>query len=398
MLLQIVPHLPPAIEGVGSYAAALGQALAGYGMSSRFLVGDRDGPGTGQLRRGEGLAAAVGLAGSANLERAVIGERSAPALAAQLAASSAGIVLVHYVNYGYERRGCPSWLVGGLVRWRAAAPGRRLMTCFHEVYAGGPPWRSSFWVAPVQRRLAARLLRASDGAATSLALYGRMLARWRPCRQVMVMPVFSTVGEPKVVPPLAERRPRAMLVFGGAGNRRRAYGELRESLIAACRGLSIAKIVDVGPRLAAEQPARLDGLPVRTLGALPEAEVSAVLLRSYAGFLGYPAALLAKSTVYAAYCAHGLVPVCAWPRRRRGQAAAPAPCWEPGREPALADPADLAARARAWYGDHDLAHQAVRFHALLAGLVGEDKTVAFNPDRRLRAARLPATGRTPPSA
>ena len=356
-LLQIVPRLAPAIEGVGGYAAALGRALAGCDIGSRFLVGDPDWPGTGEA------------AGPADLPGAPIGRRSRAALARQLTASGAGVVLLHYVNYGYERRGCPRWLVGGVARWRAGAPGRRLVTYFHEVYAGGPPWRSSFWASPLQRRLAARLLRASDAAATSLPLYGRILARWRPSPPVVVTPVFSTVGEPASVPPLDERRPRTMLVFGGAGNRRRAYGELREALTAACRALAIAEILDVGPPLP-ELPSLLDGVRVRALGTLPEAEVSGILLRSYAGFLGYPPPFLAKSTVFAAYCAHGLIPVCAWARRRGGPADELPPYWQPGREPAPSDPASLAARARAWYGDHDLTHQVAGFRALLAGPAG----------------------------
>jgi len=364
-LVQLVPWLPPALEGVGGYAAALGTALARRGIDSRFLVGD-----PGWRPAADARGAAADLAG----ER--LAERSAAALARQLAASGATVVLVHYANYGYQRRGHPAWLVRGVRRWRAGAPGRRLVTYFHEVYASGPPWRSSFWVSPLQRRLAARLLGASDGAATSLGLYGRMLARWRPACEVWVTPVFSTIGEPAAVPPPGERRPRAMLVFGGAGNRRRAFGGQRAALIAACRALEIEEILDLGPPLA-ELPARLDGLPVRPLGALPEAAASAVLLRSYAGFLGYPAAFLAKSTVFAAYCAHGLVPVCAWGRQPRGDrgdrsqdrdSGERPPFWDAGVEPPPADAAGLAARARAWYGAHDLASQAARFSALLTGV------------------------------
>lgn len=362
-LVQLVPWLPPALEGVGGYAAALGAALVRCGIDSRFLVGD------------PGWLPAADLAG----ER--LAERSAAALARQLAASGATVVLVHYANYGYQRRGCPAWLVRGVGRWRAGAPGRRLVTYFHEVFASGPPWRSSFWVSPLQRRLAARLLDTSDGAATSLDLYGRMLARWRPPYEVWVTPVFSTIGEPAAVPPPGERLPRAMLVFGGAGNRRRAFGEQQAALAAACRALEVEEIIDLGPPLA-ELPAHLDGLPVRPLGALPAAAASAVLLRSYAGFLGYPAAFLAKSTVFAAYCSHGLVPVCAWGRRPRDQrghddqhgncreAGERPPFWDAGAEPPPADPAGLAALARSWYRGHDLESQAVHFRALLAGRPG----------------------------
>ena len=354
-LLQIVPRLPPAIEGVGGYAAALGRGLQSLGISSRFLVADRD------------WQSAGGTAGGPGLSAAAIVEHSSAAFARQLAASGTRIVLVHYVNYGYERRGCPAWLVGGLAGWRAGGRGRLLVSYFHEVYASGPPWRSSFWVSPVQRLLAARLLRASDAAVTSLDIYGRILEGWSPSRRVLVTPVLSTVGHPSEVPPPEDRLPRAMMVFGGVGNRRRAYGELRDVVAAACRALGIAEIVDLGPPLD-ELPARLDGLPVRPLGVLPEAEASAIMLRSYAGFLGYPPAFLAKSTVFAAYCAHGLVPVCAWPRRRRRAVEVP-PFWDAGREPVPPDPADLAARARAWYGGHQVAFQAARFSSMFAELL-----------------------------
>ena len=366
-LAHVVPHLPPEIDGVGGYAAALARGLAGSGVTSRFLV------------------AAPGWAGDGRGAGTPIGERSAPHLLRLLAAGGADALLVHYANYGYQRRGCPCWLVEAACRWRAARPSRRLVTFFHEVYASGPPWRSSFWLSPVQRRLAARLLRASDGAATSLGLYGRMLARWGPRQQVRVMPVFSAVGEPEATPALAAR-PRRLLVFGGPGNRRRAYGERRGSLALACAALAIEEIVDLGPPIEL-LPARVEGVPVRALGTRSEEEVGQVLLGSYAGFLSYPPSFLAKSTVFAAYCAHGMLPVCAWPplspRRRPPPPPRPAederpPFWEPGAEAAPADPAALAARARAWYGGHDLKRQA----ALFRGLLG----AAPPPERRSETA------------
>ncbi|HVT58071.1 MAG TPA: glycosyltransferase family 1 protein [Thermoanaerobaculia bacterium] len=350
-LVQIVPQLAPVPDGVGGYATALAQGLARECLASRFLVAASSEP----------AAADGGLPGTAALSAR---QHSAHALARLLAESGAELALVHYVNYGYHPRGCPSWLVDGVARWRAAARGRRLVTMFHEVYASGPPWRSSFWLSPVQRRLAARLLHASDGAATSLGLYARMLDRWRPRQAVVVAPVFSAVGEPAELPAPEERRPRRLVVFGGAGNRRRAYGELRQLLAAACQALEVAEIVDLGPAID-EVPESLAGLPVRALGSRPEGEVSAILRRAYAGFLAYPTPFLPKSTVFAAYCAHGLVPVCAWPHRVRQPALERPPCWDAGAEAAPADPAALAARARTWYAGHDLARQAAAFRALL---------------------------------
>jgi hypothetical protein len=389
-LVQIVPSLPPVVEGVGGYAAVLGEELTKGGMTSSFIVGDPLWPG--------GLAVPADLAGGA----AALTARSPAALLQQLEDTRVAVVLLHYVNYGYAGRGCPRWLVEGVARWRRRTGGtekRRLVTYFHEVYASGPPWHSSFWTHPVQRLLAKRLLRRSDGAGTSLALYAGILARWRPSPTVAATPVFSTVGEPATVPPPGERR-LAMVVFGGAGNRRRVYRELGHELVAACHGLGIEEIVDLGPRLA-EVPDRLAGLPVRQRGVLPPTAASEVLLGSYAGFLGYPPSFLAKSTVYAAYCAHGLVPVCAWPRHRRERAGARPPFWDPASQPPPSDAASLAARARTWYGDHDLASQALQFQALLtgvAGLAGEREPILSATGRPHLAAPLPAAGRRPPPA
>jgi hypothetical protein len=328
-IVQVVPRSDPATGGVLSYAEALGRELAAHsGIESEFLpAGD-------------------GLAGR---------ELGAPTC------------LLHYVNYAYHPRGCPSGLARDLCRWRLGGPengvSRRLITFFHEVYATGPFWRSSFWLAPAQRRIAADLARASDRVATSLDLYGRMLDGFHPRGPIVVHPVFSTVGEPAAVPPLARREPR-MLVFGGPGARARAYGPGRGALADSCRALGLSEIVDLGPPLAIPIPESLDGLPVRALGPLPAAEISALLLAARAGFLSYPAAFLPKSSIFAAYSAHGLLPVCV------GKAAAEGspPCWRPGPPPPPPEPTEIQAiadAARAWYLGHSIARQAESFRELL---------------------------------
>ncbi len=317
-IVQITPRLPPPAEGVGSYALALAGALEGRGIATRFL-------------------AATEI------------PRRADALAAFLESERPDAVLLHYANYGYQSRGCPVWLVDGLDRWRG-----RLVTFFHEVWASGPPWRSSFWLQPVQRRLAARLVRRSASLATSLEIYRGLLRT----RNVEVLPVFSTVGEPAEVPPLGERA-RRIVVFGGEGVRRRAWGPFLPSLAEAVRSLQAEEICDVGAPV--EVPAAVDGAPVRRLGPLSGEEVSALLLGSAAGFLAYPPDFLPKSTIFAAYCAHGVLPVCAWDRD--GAAPPAPPYWRRGS----GDPQAVAAAAREWYAGHTLERQAERFRALLAG-------------------------------
>jgi len=315
-VLQIVPRLPPPEEGVGSYALCLEQALAVHGISTHFLTPEEGG------------------------------------LARRMEEAEADAVLLHYANYGYQRRGCPFWLPGALRRSRA----RRRVTVFHEVYATGPPWRSSFWTQPFQRRIAAAVARTSDALITSLDLYVRRIGPAASPEKTWVTPVFSTVGEPREVPPLSSRA-RRMVIFGGRGARGRAYGEMRRDLADACRALAVEEIVDVGPPL--EQPVEsVDGVPVRQRDILPAAEVGALLCDSLAGFVAYPELFLPKSTIFAAYCAHGVLPVQAW--RRRSPAGGAAPVWSGG------DPQEAASAALAWYGGHSLERQVERFRELLA--------------------------------
>lgn len=315
LVIQIVPRLPPPVEGVGSHAQALAGALAAHGIETRFVTG---------------------------------GAVPDP--------DEKGPVLLHYANYGYHRRGCPARLVDGLVRWRQRGAGRRLITLFHEVWATGPPWRSSFWLAPRQRQLAATLARLSAGMVTSLDLYARMVRPWAGERPVRVTPVFSTVGEPAAVPPCAGRTPR-LVVFGGAGVRSRAWGRELPALAAACRELEIEEVLDVGPPTPV--PDRIGTVPVRALGVLPAEEAGARLLEARAGFLSYPPPFLPKSTIFAAYCAHGLAPVCAWSRRAPAAGPVP-PLWRPGT-----DPGESAEQARTWYAGHTLARQAEVFREML---------------------------------
>ena len=331
-VVHIVPTLPPPLEGVGGYALALADALRDRGIDSTFV------------------AAAALPARTPEALRTALAAWTGPEAGKRPAA------LLHYAGYGYHPRGCPDWLVEALEGWDG-----RLVTAFHEVWATGPPWRSSFWLSPRQRRLAGRLARRSDGLVTSLGIYRHNLLRRAPGREVTVMPVFSTVGEPDAVPPLGARD-RTLVLFGGSGVRGRAWRDCAPALNAVCDRLGLAEIWDIGPP-SAETPAALKGRPVRQLGPLPAAEVSRRLLAAMAGFVAYPAPFLGKSTVFAAYCAHGMLPVSAWHRPRR-RVEPPPPFWRPAA--ALSDdPQKVADRARDWYSRHTLDRCAEAFGRLL---------------------------------
>ncbi len=361
-LVQLVPKLSLLVDGVADYAATLGEALqSGEQIPSWFLGGDPL----------DALARAGWRECSGRIER-----RSADGLLAALediAGRQSGgndmVVLLHYVNYGFATRGCPFWLVSGLGRWKRRNQRARLITMFHELYAFGPPWRSSFWLSPVQRYLARRLWHMSDSAVTNVERYRRQLCRWLPAseKKVSLMPVFSSVGETGGLTAWSAR-PARLVVYGRPGAANRAYGPLRDQLLLACERLQIEEIVDIGSR-ATPPPARIGSIPVSPRGHLPSSSIGAVLGTAKAGFIDYPSDLLGKSTVFAAYATHGLVPVVSWCRGEDEPGLAEGVNYwvpSPNNQRSL-DFESIAAKASAWYSDHRLDIQVREYARKLRG-------------------------------
>jgi hypothetical protein len=98
------------------------------------------------------------------------------------------------------------------------------------------------------------------------------------------------------------------------------------------------------------------------MGTLPAAEVSAILTASAAGFLSYPLGFLGKSSVFAAYAAHEMLPICSG--RPAFGVRSGAPFWDARSafSPASHAPG-IAAAARTWYEGHSLARQAAEIAA-----------------------------------
>ena len=297
-IIQIVPQLPPAVSGVGDYAIHLAQQLRqDFGVDTHFLVGDSKWAGTAQVKEFRTRRVDVPLATElkAQLEA--------------LIANPVSAVLLHYVGYGYAKRGSPVWLIEGLENWKAKTSHVQLVTMFHEIYASGPPWTSAFWFSSLQRSLATRLAQLSDRCLTSKQLYAELLYKFNPknCSQIPVLPVFSTVGEPTQVLPLAKRSPQ-LVVFGGRASRIRVYQDSATTLVKVCQSLGIKKILDIGPPTGLNL-SLIKEVAILEKGALPVSEISHILSHSLVGFLTYAPDFLAKSTIFAAYCAHGVLPI-----------------------------------------------------------------------------------------
>lgn len=273
-------------------------------------------------------------------------------------------VLLHFSGYGYAPRGLCDWLLDELISARAILGERmRLAVVFHELFASGPPWRSAFWVSPLQARIAARLARMSDVLWTNTGHHAEWLREAAgPRKPVHVRPVFSNIGEPEHVPDLAARQPRAV-VFGSPSTRRRAFEALR-GRAALLRHLGIDELIEVGNG----DPIGAPGIACRHAGALPADAVGQLLQESRFGLIDYAPMHLGKSGVFAAYAAHGCVAL---------NTAAGSPVADGlrhaehyltlGGDMHACDAQRVSQTARRWYAGHAQARQAADMLAAMAG-------------------------------
>lgn len=358
-LIQIVPRLPPEIDGIGDYALNLAcQLRDDFGLDTHFVVGNPYWQGSSEIE---------------NFPVSQITSMSAGNLICQLGENT-GIVLLHYVGYGYAKRGYPTWLVDGLRRWRnqKLKPHHQLITMFHEIAAGkGKPWTSSFWLSTWQTRLATRLVKISDRIITSKQEYATILQHFSAGKhsQVPHVPVFSTLGEPKEILPLSKRQ-RRLVIFGGRANRLRVYQSSLADLLYICRILTIEELWDLGTATGLALSEIID-LPVVETGRLEANQLSHIFANSWAGLCNYNPDYLAKSTIFAAYCAHGLLPINI---RGTNQVVdgieAGKHYWvaQPHTQivPTTAQLQGIAFAAHAWYHHHDLSSQARVFAQLMS--------------------------------
>ncbi len=353
-LRAIVPAFSPMPSGVGDYALLLaGEMRRQAGIQTSFIVTHPSWDGESTV---EGFPVHSLRARRPGLLAKVLAEDDTP-------------VVLHYSGYGFHNRGCPIWLWRGLHQWRRRKD-PRLVTMLHEISASGPPWTSAFWLGPAQHFIAGRIVVRSQAVMTSREDFAREADRFRRGRhpRARPLPIFSTIGEPESVRPLGERSPR-VVVFGSASWRAQAYTFFRDSLEKTVAHFGAAEVADIGPPTKV-LPRKIADVPTRAHGRLDAHEVRAVMGDALAGFVCYPADYLAKSSIFAAYCAHGMVPVAPDRRRRASDGL------RPGSEflligsdpPPPGDPARwqaIASGAHEWYRGHSLAATACAFLELM---------------------------------
>lgn len=346
-LIQIVPNLPPSLNGVGDFALHLAVALREqHAIETLFLVASPDWSGPDEV---EGFTAVR------------IDRDRFPSVLLLRNESAPPAVLLHYVGYGYAKRGAPLWLIRWLRSMLQTRPKPMLLTFFHELYvfAFGPNaiLTSSFWLAPLQRHVCRHVAKLSDWRVTNKGESASILRQMAgdTLNRTLVFPVFSNFGEPPVVPELLDRKPQ-MVVYGDLCRSPGDIGFAGSQLRELAKNLGIERVISFGPRKL--QPFAPD-LPVENRGILPAGEISELLLQSRAGYIDYPMSCLGKSTIFASYCAHGMVPVLLRADCAEAEGLHEGVNLLTAERPAAASEADsqqkIASAARLWYQGHSVA-------------------------------------------
>ena len=298
-LLQIVPQLPGTFDGVGDYALNLAKALsAGHGIDTTFLVAANT-----SITSKEGFTVISGLDAHA---AAALGQKCEH-------------VILHYVNYGYQARGIPFALRAFVKHLRSHLRGH-WVTMFHELYASGPPWKSAFWLRPLQVRIAHDMIDASTACVASNTPIKTAIHAHNARKRVLLVPVLSNFGEPELTD--FDALPKRWVICGGTALIARSLARFEQIHHLIPETFAPDQLDVVGGHEAASIRTALDrisrGRPGLSCGYYPEVSVersSELLRKSSFGWLDYYGAgkmwpgMILKSGAFAALCAHGVVPI-----------------------------------------------------------------------------------------
>src|SRR5207302_1541540 len=133
-----------------------------------------------------------------------------------------------------------------------------------------------------------------------------------------------------------------------------------------CDRLRLDRIIQIGSNLDLGFKER----PVEIMGVLPAVAVSQILSQSKVGVLNYYSGYLGKSGIFAAYCAHGVVPIFPVPNNSEADGLfhgqhylLPTDFQTTELDSQLSA---VAENVRRWYLNHDLKHTASALAEMLA--------------------------------
>ena len=299
IVLQIIPRVPGSHhDGVGDYALNLAKALSTHhGITTLFAVAEDRG-----VSSKDGFeVVSIARLGSVN--------------------GRYDRVILHYVNYGYQNRGVPIGLLSTLRRLRGNFRGR-FVTIFHELYASTSPWGSAFWLQPLQRHVARSISQLADVCFVTSGTALAQLRRLNPSVRAFVQPVVSNFGEPALSQTqIADRDPHCWVICGGTALVERSVQSFQKIVGRVPEFFSLRELFVIGGNdnaaLHAALHAALRELPSVKSVYRPQVgakEASQILSACSFGWLDYfhrsdaPTDALLKSSVFAAFCAHGVIP------------------------------------------------------------------------------------------
>ncbi len=306
-ILQIVPRPPGMQDGVGDYALTVSRKLRDrFDCQTIFAA-----PATSV---GEPACHAEAERRRDSFPR----DFEILPLSGSLAAKEFDHVILHYVNYGYQKRGVPFGLLSILRQLRRQCSGR-LLTVFHELYASGPPWRSAFWLRPFQKHIARRIAQISDTAIVSSETMLAQLQNSTPVANARVHPVFSNFGEPTLTrEQLADRSPHRWAICGGTTLVERSLRSFRTISKRIPEQSFPRQLFVLGGKPNPAIRALIVDLPNLEIDYRPQvaaAEASEILSSCAFAWLDYfhradvPTDAVLKSSAFAAACAHGVITI-----------------------------------------------------------------------------------------
>ena len=293
-ILQIVPRVPGGLDGVGDYALTLATKLRDeFGFSTVFATPDASSPTT------------VGEFEVLPLDRV------------QGQPVRSDHVLLQYVNYGYQKRGVPFRLLKILRQLQSQHRGK-LLTVFHELYASGPPWRSEFWLQPLQIHIARSLARLSDECIISSESFLRELQRLVPDARIHLHPTPSGLGEPLLSQDLiASRDPHRWAIVGGtllAERSLRSFADAMRSIPESITPRNLFVLGGSENSIIRSLLARI-GIQTDYRPQVAAADASEILTTCSFAWIDYfhrqdvETSVILKSSAFATECAHAVIPV-----------------------------------------------------------------------------------------
>lgn len=280
-ILIISPAFPSAINGVGDYSYMLGAALNTH---KNFHISYAGLPQTQKIN----VAPYHEINTHHHLYQVITEEKI-------------DVVFLNYVNYGYQNKGLPFWLLKSLKKLK----NKQLHIFFHELNATSyKPWKLTFWIKPLQIYLYKRLAQIADKIYCSNDIIYGILIKDFP-NKLSKIGIFSNIIEPaKSLSPISKRKNIA-IVFGSYTRRHLVYQKYQQ-LNQFIQQNGIQEIIDIGAGDITHIQANIN-IPIIQKGVLSNEEIANLLAEAKYGFIHYLSSLFGKSGIFAAYAAYGLV-------------------------------------------------------------------------------------------